>query len=99
MKVSKVSIEELIKLIKNQLERVEEKYKYEKEFKKLYKKCKKPILLKIKEYCNKKRTCICCNKDFLFGKNIGKYYCKRLVCTNTYPKIPMALHTDDEIGL
>lgn len=48
MKSRKLSFEDLIQLIKNQLEQQEEKFKYHKEFKDLYRMCKIPTVEKIK---------------------------------------------------
>lgn len=50
LKITKITVENLIRLIYKQIESNEsEKYKYEKELKELYKLCKKSILKKIKE--------------------------------------------------
>lgn len=48
MKSRKLSFEELIQLVKNQLEQQEDKFKYSKEFRELYRMCKKSIVSKIK---------------------------------------------------
>lgn len=49
LKMTKITIEEMIQLIKKQIELDEERFKYEKELKELYKLCKKSIWKKLQE--------------------------------------------------
>lgn len=60
----KLTLEEIIQLVKKQVElkTISERDIYEKKFKEMYKLCKKPILKKIKE---KLKSCLIIIKKFL----------------------------------